>query len=108
MSSKVIELKEETFAEVVDAPGLALVDFWAVWCGPCKMIAPVVQQMAEEYDGRVRVAKLNVDDAPTVAARYNIRSIPTIILFRDGQVIDTIVGAVPRAQIVAAIEKALA
>jgi thioredoxin 1 len=73
-----------------------LVDFWAEWCGPCKMIAPSVHDMAEEYDGQLNVAKLDVDNAPSIALKYGVRSIPALIFFKDGQPVDQIVGAVPK------------
>ena len=73
-----------------------LVDFWADWCGPCKMIAPSVHDMAEEYDGQLNVAKLDVDNAPSIALKYGVRSIPALIFFKDGQPVDQIVGAVPK------------
>jgi thioredoxin 2 len=75
-----------------------LVDFWAPWCGPCRMVGPVVEQMAQKYFGRVRVGKLNTDENPMTSGRFNIRSIPTIMLFRDGRVIDQIAGAMPAPQ----------
>ena len=74
-----------------------LVDFWAEWCGPCKMIAPSVHDMAEEYDGQLNVAKLDADNAPSIALKYGVRSIPAMIFFKDGQPVDQIVGAVPKA-----------
>ena len=74
-----------------------LVDFWAEWCGPCKMIAPSVHDMAEEYDGQLNVAKLDVDNAPNIALKYGVRSIPALIFFKDGQPVDQIVGAVPKS-----------
>ena len=74
-----------------------LVDFWADWCGPCKMIAPSVHDMAEEYDGQLNVAKLDVDNAPSIALKYGVRSIPALIFFKDGRPVDQIVGAVPKA-----------
>ncbi|MEW6110761.1 MAG: thioredoxin [Thermodesulfobacteriota bacterium] len=83
----------------------ALVDFWAAWCGPCRTVAPVVEQLAGEYAGKVKVAKLNVDDNRETANRYGIRGIPTLMLFKDGQVVDQIVGAVPRDRIKELLDK---
>ncbi|MBM4328924.1 MAG: thioredoxin [Deltaproteobacteria bacterium] len=83
----------------------ALVDFWAAWCGPCRTVAPVVEQLADEYAGKVKVAKLNVDDNRETANRYGIRGIPTLMLFKDGQVVDQIVGAVPRDRIKELLDK---
>lgn len=86
------------FAEVIEGgEGLTLVDFWAVWCGPCRMVAPVLAQLAGEYEGRLRVAKLDVDANQRVTMKYNIRSIPSILFFKDGKHVDTVVGAVPKA-----------
>ena len=83
-------------AQVVGAEGLVLVDFGAPWCGPCRMMAPTVEQLAGEYTGRVKVATLDVDDNQQTAARYNVRSLPTFLLFKGGQPVDQVIGAVPR------------
>jgi len=83
------------------------VDFWAVWCGPCRIVAPVVEQLAAEYRGRVKVAKLDVDSNPETAMRYNIRSIPSILFFKDGRHVDTVVGAVPKPYLRSKIEEHL-
>jgi thioredoxin 1 len=93
-----INVTDGTFTEVIEkGKGLSMVDFWAAWCGPCRMVAPVVEQLAREFDGRLQVAKLDVDANQQVATRYNIRSIPSILFFKDGRHVDTVVGAVPKA-----------
>ncbi|MDP2688917.1 MAG: thioredoxin [Deltaproteobacteria bacterium] len=85
----------------------AIVDFWASWCAPCRAIAPIVEEMANEYAGRVRVTKMNVDENPATPGKYGVRGIPTLILFKGGKVIDQLVGAVPKGQIKDLIEKGL-
>lgn len=89
--------------EVLEANELAIVDFYADWCGPCKMMAPVIEELATEYAGSVRIGKLNVDQNPATAQKYRVMSIPTILFFKNGNVVDTIVGAVSKNQIVAKI-----
>ena len=98
-----ITVTDETFArEVLEARGVpVLVDYWAEWCGPCRMVAPVLDELAAESNGRYRVAKLNIDENPRTAAQYNIRSIPTMLVFKDGAVVDRIVGAQPKQAIAA-------
>jgi thioredoxin 1 len=86
-------------AEIEQHAGVAVVDFWATWCGPCRLIAPVVDQLAAEYAGKVKVAKLDTDANPHTMTRFGIRSIPTLLFFRDGQVVDRVVGAIPKGQI---------
>jgi thioredoxin 1 len=85
--------------EVLKAPGLVLVDFWAVWCGPCRMVAPIVDEISKEYEGKLKVLKLNTDENPDVASKYRIMGIPTLMFFRNGQTVDQVVGAVPKAQL---------
>lgn len=93
-----IVVTDGDFGDVIEGgQGLSLVDFWAEWCGPCRMVAPVMEQIAKEYDGKLQVAKLDVDENQGVAMRYNIRSIPSILFFKDGKHVDTVVGAVPKA-----------
>ncbi len=100
----VCEVSDGSFeAEVLQSPLPVLVDFWAPWCGPCKAIAPVVAELAKEYDGKLKVVKMNVDDHPQTPSRYGVRGIPNLILFKAGQVRDQIVGAVPKAHLVKAI-----
>lgn len=101
-------LTDQSFAtEVEEGEGLMVVDFWAPWCGPCRMVAPVIEQLATEYDGKVRFGKLNVDEAPGVAGRYGIRSIPTIGIFKDGEPVDGVIGAVPKPMLEEAIKNHL-
>lgn len=107
-SEKVIAFGDDNFdKEVLQAGIPVLVDFWATWCAPCKAIAPVIDAIADEYDGRVKVGKVNVDESPATPAKYGVRGIPTIILFKEGKVLDQVVGAVPKAQLEALIKKAL-
>jgi thioredoxin 1 len=109
MSERVTELTDETFpTEVAEGDGLVFVDFWAPWCAPCRMVAPVVERLAEKYAGRVRFTKLNVDEAQQTAATYGIASIPTLVLFRDGQPVNGVAGAVPERYLAEMIEKELA
>ncbi len=108
MSDLTLELTDANFAATVeDADVPVLVDFWAPWCGPCKHLSPVVEKVAELYAGRLRVAKLNTDDNPAVASRFNIRSIPTLLFFRGGQVVDSVVGAVPESKLTEKVDAVL-
>lgn len=102
--SKPLAVTDDSFqAEVLDADVPVLVDFWADWCGPCRMIAPSVEQIADEYDGSVKVAKVDVDDNPAIPGRYGIVGIPTLMLFKNGEVVERITGALPKDRILAQI-----
>lgn len=104
----VLEINDQTFdQEVINSATPVLIDFWAPWCGPCKAIAPVVEEVAGTYAGRLKVVKMNVDDNPQTPSRYGVRGIPNLILFKSGQVAEQIVGAVPKAHLVRAIDNAL-
>jgi thioredoxin 1 len=97
MMANAVEVTDDNFAaEIETYEGLAVVDFWATWCAPCRMIAPIVEALATEYAGTVKVAKLDVDNNTKTSARFNVRSIPTILFFKDGKLVDQVVGAVPR------------
>ena len=101
MAGSVSHLSATTFDEVVgSASEPVVVDFWAEWCGPCKMIAPILDEIATEMEGKIKVAKINVDDAPDIARRYEVMSIPTLLVFRDGEVAKRIVGAKPKGALV--------
>jgi thioredoxin 1 len=104
-----VEVSDQSFEqEVINSATPVLIDFWAPWCGPCKAIAPVVEELAGSYAGKLKVVKMNVDDNPQTPSRYGVRGIPNLILFKGGAVTEQIVGAVPRAQLVRAIDEALA
>ncbi len=100
MSDLILKVSDDSFAvDVLQAAGPVLVDFWAEWCGPCKMIAPILDDVAQEYQGKVTIAKVNIDHNPNTAPKYGIRGIPTLLLFKDGQVVDSKVGALSRTQL---------
>lgn len=100
MSDKVSEVTDQTFdSEVIQSPLPVLVDFWAVWCGPCRALAPTVDAIAEKYQGKVKVVKLNVDDNPRTASHYKIKGIPTLLLFVGGQVVEQVVGVASKEKI---------
>jgi thioredoxin 2 len=106
VGTRPITVTDATFsAEVERSPLPVLLDLWAAWCGPCRMIAPTVEQLAAELAGRVRVAKLNVDENPATAARYNVQGIPTLLIFKDGQEVDRIVGVQPKSEIARRLER---
>lgn len=104
--AKPIEVTDETFAEEIEgADGLVMVDFWAEWCGPCRMVGPIVEELAGEYAGKLKVAKVDVDENQKIAQKYGIRSIPSILFFKDGDHVETVVGAVPKGHLEQKIEE---
>lgn len=105
MSEQIVHLSDDSFeTEVLQSSVPVLVDYWAEWCGPCKMIAPVLDEIAQEYEGKIKLAKLNIDDNPSTPPRYGIRGIPTLMIFKDGEVEATKVGAVSKSQLTAFID----
>lgn len=105
---KPIEIKDSTFEqEVLQNQKLTIVDFWAPWCGPCRLMAPLLDHIAQQYDGQLRVTKLNVDENPVTANAFAVRSIPTLLFIQGGKVVDKLIGVVPRSQFDARIQRLL-
>ena len=102
-----LNLKSEEFEAAVTKPGITFVDFWAAWCGPCRMIGPMVDELSSEYAGKAVIGKLNVDENPDISMNYGVRSIPTLLIFKNGQLVDKIVGAVPKQNIASKIDAQL-
>lgn len=108
MAGGIIEVKDATFKDqVLNANEPVLVDFWAEWCGPCRMMAPVIEQMAQDYSGKMKVAKLNVDENPESASNYGVMSIPTLILFKNGQAVERFVGFRPKQELARLVDAKL-
>ena len=106
--SNCLELTDANFeAEVLKSDIPVLVDFWAIWCGPCKLVGPVVEEMAKDYDGKLKVGKLDVDKNSTTASRFAIMSIPTLLFFKNGEVVETVIGAVPKRVLAEKVDKIL-
>jgi thioredoxin 1 len=106
---KTITITDENFEEeVIKSDKPVLIDFWATWCGPCKIIAPIVEDLVDEYEGKAKIGKLDVDNNQQTAIKFGVRSIPTILIFKDGKLKDTIIGAVPKGQIVQKLNLAIA
>jgi len=104
--SKSVELTDASFSsEIENHDGLAVVDFWAPWCGPCRMVGPLLEELATEYAGKAKVAKVDVDQNQSLAQRFGVRSIPLILFFKDGKVVDQVLGAVPKAQLAAKFQQ---
>ncbi len=106
--SKPVEITDSNFEEIIKSEKPVLVDFWAEWCGPCKMIGPVVEELANEFDGKAIIGKVDVDTNPEVSAKFGIRSIPTLLVFKGGEIVDKQVGAVPKSVLSEKIEAQLA
>jgi len=106
-NDKVKHISDAEFTLAISSAQPSLVDFWAPWCGPCKAIGPVVEELADEFDGKVSIYKMNVDENPVTPGKFGIRAIPTLILFKGGEVIDQVTGAVGKAQLVSLVKKAL-
>ena len=108
MAGNVKEISDGEFdTEILQSDLPAIVDFWAPWCGPCKSIAPILEELSGEYDGKIKIVKLNVDENPNTPTKYSVRGIPNLVFFKGGEVVEQIVGAVPKDQLVTAIEKVI-
>jgi thioredoxin 1 len=104
----IITITDDNFEqEVIKSDKPVLIDFWAVWCGPCRIVAPIVEELANEYEGKIKIGKLDVDTNQQTAIKYGVRSIPTLLIFKDGKLHDTIIGAVPKVQIVQRLKAAV-
>lgn len=109
MSGQYLTATDQNFkSEILDSNKVALVDFWAAWCGPCQMLGPVIEELAGEFEGKAVISKLNVDENPNTAAQYGIRSIPTMLIFKNGEVVDQMVGAMPKNMIAEKINAQIA
>ncbi len=107
MAHKAVEITDANFQEIIKSDKPVLVDFWAEWCGPCKMIGPVVEELAGEFEGKAVIGKVNVDENAAISAKYGIRSIPTLLIFKNGEIVDKQVGAVPKAVLFKKLEAQL-
>lgn len=107
-SESIVELSDASFdEEVIQSDVPVLVDFWAPWCGPCRAVAPIVEEISSSYEGKIKVGKVNVDENPSITMKFGIRSIPTLLVFKGGEAVEQIIGAVPKGEIEKAVDKAL-